>query len=42
MEARCYDGEMIFLEEDKKIEMNQIVSAAVFIIILFLLWGFTK
>ena len=42
MEARCYDGEMVFLEEDKKIEMNQIVSAAVFIIILFLLWGFTK
>ena len=42
MEARCYDGELLFLEEDKKIEINQIVSAAVFIIILFLLWGFTK
>lgn len=27
MEARCFDGELIFLEEDKKIETIQIVSA---------------
>lgn len=42
MEARCYDGEMIFLEEDKKIELTQIIWATVFIIILFLLFKFTK
>jgi cobalt/nickel transport system permease protein len=42
MESRCYDGEMMFLEEDKKIEKNQIILAAVFIAILFLIWGVTK
>ncbi|MGC7873493.1 cobalt ECF transporter T component CbiQ [Desulfosporosinus sp. SYSU MS00001] len=42
MAARCYDGEMIFLEEDKKIDIIQLISAAVFIAILFLIWGFTK
>ncbi|WP_047809635.1 cobalt ECF transporter T component CbiQ [Desulfosporosinus acididurans] len=42
MEARCYDGEMIFLEEDKKITMIQFISAAMFISVLFLIWGFTK
>ena len=42
MEARCYDGDLIFLEEDKKVEAIQIVSALSFIIILILLWSFTK
>lgn len=42
MEARCYDGELIFYEEDKKVETIQIVTAVVFIIFLVLLWGFTK
>lgn len=42
MEARCYDGELIFLEEDKKVEKKQIVAAASFIIFLILLWSFTR
>lgn len=42
MEARCYDGEIIFLEEDKKLETMQIFTAIVFIIFLILLWGFTR
>ena len=41
MEARCYDGELIFLEEVKKVETKQIIAAAVFITFLILLWGFT-
>jgi len=42
MEARCYDGNLIFLEEDKKVETIQIVAATVFIIFLVFLWGFTR
>lgn len=42
MEARCYDGNLIFLEEDKKVEIIQIVAAVVFIIFLILLWVFTR
>jgi cobalt/nickel transport system permease protein len=42
MEARCYDGDLIFLEEDKKVETIQIATAAAFIIFLVLLWGFTR
>jgi len=41
MEARCYDGDLIFLEEDKKVETIQIVTAVAFIIFLTLLWIFT-
>lgn len=42
MEARCYDGDLIFLEEDKKVEIIQIVAAASFIIFITLLWIFTR
>jgi len=42
MEARCYDGDLIFLEEDKKVETIQIISAAAFVIFLIMLWGFTR
>lgn len=42
MESRCYDGELIFFEEDKKVETIHIVAAAAFIIFLILLWGFTR
>lgn len=42
MESRCYDGELIFLEEEKKVETIHIVAAAAFIIFLILLWGFTR
>lgn len=40
MEARCYDGELLFLEEEKKMESNHLIMATVFIVFLFLLWGF--
>ena len=42
MEARCYDGELNFLEEDKKIDKIHLIVAAVFIVFLILLWSFTK
>lgn len=42
MEARCYDGDLIFLQEDKNVETTQIVTAAAFIIFLILLWAFTR
>lgn len=42
MEARCYDGDLVFLEEEKKVEIIQIIKAAAFIIFLILLWFFTR
>ncbi len=42
MEARCYDGDLIFLEEYKKVEAIQVASAVAFIIFLIILWGFTR
>ena len=42
MEARCYDGDLIFLEQDKKVEGIQLVVAVAFIIFLILLWSFTR
>jgi len=42
MESRCYDGDLIFLEEDKKVEVMHIVSAIAFIIFLILIWGLTR
>nr|WP_319490139.1 cobalt ECF transporter T component CbiQ [uncultured Caproiciproducens sp.] len=42
MESRCYDGDLVFLEEDKKVEIIQIIAAAAFMIFLILLWGFTR
>lgn len=42
MEARCYDGDLVFLEEDKKVEAIQIVSATIFIIFLIILRSFTR
>lgn len=41
MEARCYDGELVFLEEDKNIDRVQVISATAFIISLILLWYLT-
>ncbi len=40
MEARCYDGELLFLEAENKIKRNHVIIAVLFIVILFLLWGF--
>lgn len=42
MESRCYDGDLIFLEESKKVELIQIISAVAFIIFLILVWSFTR
>jgi cobalt/nickel transport system permease protein len=42
MESRCYDGDLVFLEEDKNVEVMQIVLAAVFIMFLVLIWCFTR
>jgi cobalt/nickel transport system permease protein len=42
MEARCYDGELMFLEEDKKVEIRLIVPAAVYVLCLLLLWYLTR
>lgn len=40
MEARCYDGEIRFLEEEKRMKPGHIICGAIFIAFLFLLWGF--
>jgi cobalt/nickel transport system permease protein len=42
MEARCYDGDLIFLEEDKKLDKILIAAAAAFLIFLIVLWGVTR
>ncbi|ERI91100.1 cobalt ABC transporter, permease protein CbiQ [Clostridiales bacterium oral taxon 876 str. F0540] len=42
MESRCFDGELIFLQEDRKIETIQIVSASAYILFLIMLWRFTR
>lgn len=39
MEARCYDGELLFLEEEQILKRRHLIIAAVFIVFLFLLWG---
>lgn len=41
MEARCYDGDLLFLEEDKKTVAKQIVFGVAFIVFLISLWIFT-
>lgn len=42
MEARCYDGELIFLEEEKKLDKKLVFWALLFIIFLVGLWRITK
>ncbi len=42
MEARCYDGDLVFLQEDKRVDRMQVALAAAFIAALFLIWGFTS
>lgn len=42
MEARCYDGELMFLEEEKEIEIRLVVAAAGYILYLLLLWYLTR
>ncbi|QLY78824.1 cobalt ECF transporter T component CbiQ [Clostridium intestinale] len=42
MESRCYDGELIFLEEEKKLDKKLVFWALLFIIFLVGLWSLTK
>lgn len=42
MVARCYDGEFMVLELTESVRTSQVVKAAVFILILLLIWGFTR
>ncbi|MCL5670771.1 MAG: cobalt ECF transporter T component CbiQ [Acidobacteria bacterium] len=42
MEARCYDGELVFLEEEKKVQVGQVIAATLFVLYLLLLWYLTK
>jgi cobalt/nickel transport system permease protein len=42
MEARCYDGELRFLEEEKKADIRLILPAAVFFAYLLFLWYMTR
>lgn len=41
MEARGYDGELNFLEVDKKIQVSHVIFGASFILLLVLLWMLT-
>ena len=42
MEARGYDGELLFLEDEKKLDMKLVIYAVIFFIILLLLWYLTN
>lgn len=36
--SRCYDGQLLFLEEEKPVKMRQIVAACGYVLILVLVW----
>ena len=42
MEARCYDGEFMALEEYKQLKAAQAAAASLFIVLLFVIWGLTR
>lgn len=42
MESRCYDGDLIFLEEDKKIMPFHIFSGIIFIIAIIGIWWISQ
>jgi len=42
MEARCYDGDFMLLEEVKNVKAVQVVLAAIFLFFLISLWGFMR
>ena len=42
LEARCYDGDLRFLEEEKPLKAGQIAMAVIFIVVLILIWFFTR
>ena len=39
MEARCYEGELLFVEEEKKMSRNHLIMAGLFVIFLFFAVG---
>lgn len=41
LESRCYDGELLFLEEEKKITKKQIIFGIIYIIVLMSIWSVT-
>lgn len=41
MEARGYEGDIVFLEDEKKLELIHVFIGAAFIVLLMLLWIFT-
>jgi cobalt/nickel transport system permease protein len=42
MEARCYDGDFLVLEEPKAVKASQVIPATAFVIFLIALWGLTR
>lgn len=42
MEARCYEGDLLFLEDEIKADKTQTIAAAAFLAALLLLWVLTK
>lgn len=42
MESRCYDGEMLFLEEEKKLKFTHVIYGCTYIFVLIVIWYVTK
>lgn len=42
MESRCYDGDILFLEEEKKLKIKHIFCAVIYYILIFIIYYFTK
>ena len=41
MEARCFDGDLNFLQEEKKLKKKNLVLTVLNILIMFAIWIFT-
>lgn len=42
LESRCYEGELHFLEEEKPIQVKQVIAAVFFVMFLVMIWILTK
>ena len=38
MEARCFDGDLNFLQEDKKLDKKHLIIATLYILSMFAIW----
>ena len=38
MEARCFDGDLNFLQEEKKLDKKHLIIAALYILSMFAIW----